>query len=97
LSWPALRSLARNSEHPRILDEWVLGDNPYVCGKDMTIADIFGAQLVSCGELVKVDLEARPNVERWMAAMKDLSEWKEVNEVHDGFAASLAGKEFISA
>ena len=86
----------KSAEALRVLDEWVLGDRPFVCGGDMTIADIFGAQLVSCGELVKVDLDARPNVKRWMAAMKDVPQWKEVNEVHEGFVASVADKDFIS-
>src|SRR5688572_28084138 len=79
-----------------VLDTWVLGNNPFTCGADMTIADIFGAQLVSCGELVGVDLSPYPNVSRWMTKMKALPEWSAVNAIHDAFAASLKEKPFVA-
>ena len=80
----------------QVLNDWVLGDNKFVCGDEMTIADVFGAQLVSTGELVGAKLDAYPNVQRWMAEMKALPEWKQTNEIHDGFAASMADRKFIT-
>ncbi len=37
---------------------------PLACGNELTIADYFGAALVSIGELVDRDLAAYPNIER---------------------------------
>jgi len=79
-----------------LLDQSVLGSSPYVCGDTMTIADVFGAQLVSLGELLHVDFGKYPNVKRWLDRMKALPAWKEVNAAHDGYAASTAGKQLVA-
>ncbi len=80
----------------RILDQNILGDAPYVCGKEMTIADLFGSALVTCGELVKTDFTKYPNVQRWIQRMKQLPSWNKVSEVHDGFVASLRDKPLVA-
>ena len=40
-------------------------------------------------ELTGSDLGAFPNVKRWLGRMKELKSWKQVNEVIDGYGASL--------
>jgi glutathione S-transferase len=79
-----------------VLDGHWLGGNRYLCGERITIADHFGAALMSAGELIGVDLSRYRNVSRWMASMKSLKAWKEVFDVHEGFAASLRGKSFVT-
>jgi glutathione S-transferase len=79
-----------------LLDQTVLGDQPYVCGASMTIADVFGAQLVSLGEILRVDFAQYPNVRRWLDGMKDLPAWKEVNAAHEGFAAARKEKPLVA-
>jgi glutathione S-transferase len=75
-------------------DHWIGPKNRYLCGDEITIADYFGACLVSIGELIGCELTDYPNVARWLANMKKLKHWDEINEVFSGVAASTRGKEF---
>ena len=76
----------------KVLDEHYLGPkNAYVCGAKLTIADFYCASFVALAETVGSDFSAYPNVKRWLASMKQLRSWTRVNEVIDGYAASLKG------
>ena len=82
----------------RILnDHWIGPNNEYLCGDEITLADYFGAGLVTIGDLIGCDLSPSPNVQRWLANMKKLKHWDKINEVFSGFAASNRGKEFVRA
>jgi glutathione S-transferase len=76
-------------------DYWIGPKNQYLCGNEITIADYFGACMVTIGELVNCDLSAYPNVQRWIANMKKLKSWDAVNEVFSGFVAGNKAKEFV--
>ena len=76
----------------KVLDEKLLGRNAYLCGDRMTIADYFGASFVALAEAVGGNLSAFPNVNRWLGTMKQLKNWKKVNEAIDGYAATFKGK-----
>jgi glutathione S-transferase len=85
------------SEHwLKILDTHVCAKGKYLCGDEITIADYFGAEILSAGDLIGVSYKRFPHVDRWMGAMRALPSWKKVNEVLDGFAASLKGKQFVT-
>lgn len=76
----------------KVLDENILGARqPYLCGEAITIADYFAASFVALAELTGSDLSGYPNVERWLGRMKALKSWKEVNQIIDGYGASLKG------
>jgi glutathione S-transferase len=78
-----------------ILDQQLLGSGrKYLCGDDITIADYFGAGMVSLVDAIGCDLTPFPNVARWFAAMKARPNWAKANEVFYGFAGSLKGKAF---
>jgi len=82
----------------QVLNDHMLGaDNAYVCGKDITIADYFGAAIVTLGELTGSDFLAYPNVKRWLDRVKQLKTWKEVHQVFDGYAAHLKGTPGLQA
>ena len=76
-------------------DHWLGGDKKYLCGDEITIADYFGASVVSIGELIGSDFSAYPNVKRWLDRIKALKTWNQVNEIFTGYAASNKGKEFV--
>ncbi len=80
-----------------ILDNDIIGKNKYLCGDEITIADYFASIIVAAGDLIGQDLSRFPNLARWMGSMRALSSWNVVNEVHNGFAASLKGKPFVTA
>ena len=78
-----------------VLDKHFLGDKPYVTG-DISIADYFGACIVTAGELIGCTYEGFPNVQSWLGNMKQLESWPQINEVMYGFAGSMKGKAFES-
>lgn len=76
-------------------DYWIGPKNAYLCGSEITIADYFGAGLVSIGELVGIDFAAYPNIQRWLGNMRKLKTWNQVNEIFNAFVAGNKGKEFV--
>jgi glutathione S-transferase len=76
----------------KVMDQHILGaTNNYVCGNTITIADYFCSSFVALAELTGSDLADFPAVKRWLGRMKQLENWKRVNEVIDGYAATLKG------
>jgi len=86
----------KSEEWLKVLDEKVIGSHKYLCGDQITIADYFGAEILSAGDLIGVSFKRFPNVDRWMSTMRALPTWKKTNEVADGFAASLREKKFVT-
>jgi glutathione S-transferase len=78
----------------RILNDHWIGENQYLCGNQITIADYFGAGLVTLGEAIHTDFDKYPNVARWLSNMKSLKNWDKINEVFNGFVMSTKGKAF---
>ena len=76
----------------KVLDaNWIGSANAYLCGDRITIADYYGAAFVALAEAIGSDLTAYPNVRRWLANIKALKSWSKVNEVINGYAATLKG------
>jgi glutathione S-transferase len=94
--------LERGKEHSKkwlqLLNDYWLGPNKkYLCGNEITIADYFGACLVSIGEIIKCDFSAYPNIKRWLDNMKKLPTWPKVNEAFDGLVAAVKDQQFEAA
>ncbi|HVZ51768.1 MAG TPA: glutathione S-transferase family protein [Pseudolabrys sp.] len=77
-------------------DYWIGPNKTYLCGDEITIADYFGACLVTLGELIGVDFAPYPNVQRWLAAMKKLPNWGKVNEAFNGLREAVKGQKFVT-
>ena len=91
IAWGKERSIDRL----RILNDYWLGDGkPYLCGDRITIADYFGACLLTLGEVIRCDFSAYPNIERWLGKMKRLPSWPKVNEALYGFAEAVKDQKF---
>ncbi|MEO7245890.1 MAG: glutathione S-transferase family protein [Rubrivivax sp.] len=81
----------------QVLNDHILGSGRnYVCGEAITIADYFGAGLVTLGEVIGCDFAVYPYVQGWLARMKALKSWKSVNAVLDGISASHKGETFVT-
>ena len=79
----------------RILNDYWIGPNKqYLCGDQITIADYFGAGLVTLGELIRCDFSKYPNVQRWLNNMKKLPSWNKVNEAFYSLRDALKDKPF---
>jgi glutathione S-transferase len=62
------------------LDENLIGPkNKFLLSDRVTIADYFGACILSVGEIVRCDFLPWPNVSRWQKNMKALPQWERVN------------------
>jgi len=80
-----------------LLDQhWIGAKNQYVCGNEITIADYFGACLVTLGEILRCDFDAYPNVQRWLTNVKKLRSWGSINEALYGFAKAVESQPFIT-
>lgn len=77
-----------------VLDRSLLGGNDFVANNRISIADYFGACLVTAGELVGCKFPDYPNICGWIGRMQKLGSWPKVNEVLYGFAASLREQKF---
>ena len=75
-------------------DYWIGPNKTYLVGNTITIADYFGAGIVTLGEIIGVDFSPYPNVQRWLAAMKKLPNWPKVNEVFYGLCDSVKEQKF---
>ena len=74
----------------QVLDQKLLGsDKPYLCGREITIADYYGASFVHLAEVIGSDMSAYPNVNRWLDRMKSRPTWQKVYETINGFASQL--------
>jgi len=81
----------------KILDEKLLGPKKtWLCGETVTIADYFGGEIISLGELVRCDYSPYPNIQRWLNRLKALPSWKKVHETFDGFKASVQNMPFAA-
>jgi glutathione S-transferase len=79
----------------KVLNDHYIGpNNQYLTGNQVTIADYFGAALVTLGEAVRVDFSKYPNVQRWLNNMKKLPNWSKINEVFYGFVESVKQQPF---
>jgi glutathione S-transferase len=78
-----------------ILDKhWLGHGKKYLLGDEITIADYFGACLVTLGEVIRCDFAKYPNVCRWIDNMKKLESWNRVNEAHHGFVNAVKDQPF---
>ena len=95
---PAMQTamLARGEAEGRryldVLDRHHLGgEGPYLGGVVPTLADFFGAPIVTAGDLIDFDLSPWPKVERWIAAMKARPSWGPVNQAFEGWCELVRG------
>jgi glutathione S-transferase len=79
----------------RVLDvHWLGPTKSFLCGDQITIADYFGAALVTLGEVIRCDFSPYPNVQRWLNNVKKLPSWPKVNEVFYGLVDSVKEQQF---
>jgi glutathione S-transferase len=90
-------SASLRRQNPNISLGTLLGPcHSYVCGDAITIADHFGAGLLTLGEVIGCDFGAHPYVRGWLARMKALKSWKTVTATLDGISAAHKGESFVT-
>jgi len=79
----------------KILNDYWIGPRTFLCGDRITIADYFGAGIVTLGELIGCDFSPYPNVQRWLATMKKLPSWNAVNEAFYDYREAIKSQPFV--
>ena len=77
-------------------DHWIGPKKTYLCGDQITIADYFGAGIVTLGEIIGVDYAPYPNVKRWLDTMKALPNWDRINEAFYSLRDAVKGQAFVT-
>ena len=80
----------------KVLDQNLIGSNPYLCGDKLTIADYLGAGYLTLGETIGCNFSTYPNIARWLNTMKARPSWAKVNETFNGLVAALKGNPFVT-
>jgi glutathione S-transferase len=79
-----------------VLDRDYLASQSYVCGPQITLADYLGIAMVTLGETIHLDYARWPNVQRWIARMKDRDVWSAVNApFYEYFVKPYANAQFV--
>jgi glutathione S-transferase len=80
-----------------VLNDHIIGPkNNYLVGNSITIADYFGAGLLTSGELIGCDFSKYPNINRWLSNVKKQPSWSKVNETFYGLSDSLKSQPFVT-
>jgi len=77
-------------------DYWIGPNKQYLTGDQITIADYFGAGLVSLGEVIHCDFSKYPNVQRWLNNMKKQPSWDKINEAFYGLVNAVKDQKFVA-
>jgi len=79
----------------KILDEKLIGPkNGYLCGNQITIADYFGASMLTLGEVIGCQYSEYPNIRRWLGNMKAVPSWPKVNKPFYDWVESVKNASF---
>lgn len=77
-------------------DHWLGKGNKYLVGNEMTIADIFGYSLLTCGIVTRDEFREYPNVDRWVKEVAKLPSWPKVNAALVGFRDYVKDQQFVN-
>jgi glutathione S-transferase len=77
-------------------DVWLGKGHKYLTGDELTIADYFGAGLLTSGHVIRNEFKAYPNIEAWLKRIEALPNWKKINEAVDGFRDYVKDQQFVT-
>ena len=77
-------------------DTWLGKGNKFLTGDQMTIADIFGAGLLTSGHVTRDHFKDYPNIDRWLKNVGALANWNKINEAMDGFRKAVESQTFVN-
>jgi glutathione S-transferase len=86
----------RTDQYLHLLERHWLGGKRFLCGDEITLADYFGAPILSQLDLIRADLAPFENICRWMGQMRALRSWDEVHAMHRQYVASLTDRKFVA-
>jgi glutathione S-transferase len=78
----------------QVLNDHYLGSNSYLTGSEPTIADYFGAALLTCGDPIRTSFGAYLKVEAWLKRVSEMPSWNKDNSALHGFRDYLKDQSF---
>ena len=83
------KGLAQASELLEAIESFYLGENPFLCGAELTVADSYVATILCQAEWVEFDFKLWPRLSEWLLRVKGQEHWNEVHTMHNDFAKKL--------
>jgi glutathione S-transferase len=77
-------------------DHWLGQGNKFLCGNQLTIADLFGAALLTSGHVIRNEFKDYPNIDRWLHEVQKLPSWTKANAAVDGFRDYVKEQAFVN-
>jgi glutathione S-transferase len=77
-------------------DHWLGKKRKFLTGEAMTIADIFGYALITCGMVTRDQFKDFPNIERWIKEVEKLPSWAKINAALAGFRDYVKDQPFVN-
>jgi len=71
------------------LEHQALAFSKFLCGDQITIADLYVGTVLTQLEWIEFDFKLWPNIIGWLAAIKKSNHWEFVHEKHNGFLKEL--------
>src|SRR4029079_1633682 len=78
-------------------DVWLGKGKKFLTGDKATIADYFGAALLTSGHVIRAEFKDYPHIQAWLKRLEALPGWKRINEAGDGFREYLHEQAFATA
>jgi len=78
-----------------VMNDSMLANAPYLCGKTLTIADYQASGIISLGELTGCDFTAWPKVQAWYEQMEAMPNWQAANAPLYAWAAFTKGQDYV--
>jgi glutathione S-transferase len=76
-------------------DHFLGGQNQWLCGDRITIADYFASGILSLGELTGCEFADWPYIQRWYQQMQALPNWQSANAPLYAWADAVKGPEYL--
>lgn len=80
------KGLAQTSELLETIENFYLGEKPFLCGNELTVADSYVATILCQAECVEFDFKLWPRLSEWLERVKGQEHWSEVHSMHNDFA-----------
>ncbi|XP_031561985.1 glutathione S-transferase theta-1-like [Actinia tenebrosa] len=78
------------TKHLEVMENFYLKKSPFLCGKDLTIADSYAATILCQCEWLDFDIGLWPRVSAWFKKVKGQELWGKVHEKHEEFLHRLS-------
>lgn len=83
------KGLAQASELLETIENFYLGEKPFLCGSELTIADSYVATILCQAECVEFDFTLWPRLSEWLVRVKGQEHWSEVHSMLTDFAQKI--------